>query len=99
MKDEPRKMGRDGWRALLLSSSCILHPSSSSMRWLAAGLLAGALAAAGACTTSQPTPPTPSAEEAEAALTGPFFQDETARSGVKAGHRNGEEAGHYAILE
>src|SRR5262245_51673598 len=29
----------------------------------------------------------------------PFFRDMTAESGVKATYKNGEEAGHYAIIE
>jgi hypothetical protein len=70
-------------------TSLILAPA----RCLAAGLLAGLLAAA-AC--NHPPPDRP----AEAASVGPpFFRDVSADSGVQAAYRNGEEAGQYAILE
>jgi hypothetical protein len=71
----------------------------SGARRLAAGLLAGALAVAGACAPSPP--PAPSAgQPAEAAPSGPpLYRDVTADAGVQATYLNGEEAGHYAILE
>jgi enediyne biosynthesis protein E4 len=68
----------------------------SAPRWLLAGVLAAAVAAT-ACTRSAQAPDRPEAGQEEPS--GPFFQDVTAPSGVRAGHRNGEEAGHYSILE
>jgi len=68
-------------------------------RWLLAGVLGGILAAACACNKSPPSSPeeTQPAEVAPKALF--LFQDVTVDSGVKAEYRNGEEAGHFAILE
>src|SRR6516225_6196436 len=57
-------------------------------------LLSVALLAFGGCNPKL----TPSTSEAEA--TGPgLFEDLTAESGVDFTFRNGQEAGHYAILE
>jgi hypothetical protein len=73
--------------------------ASSCARWLAAALVAGVLAA-GACDHSPPAPPPAGEDEEEAVPAGPyFFEDVTAACGVRATYRNGEEAGHYAILE
>lgn len=73
-----------------------------NLRWTALLLGFGALfaiAAAGGCsprTAPKPTTSKLSVEEAE----GPaLFADITRESGVKISYRNGEEAGHLAILE
>jgi hypothetical protein len=57
------------------------------------------LAALGGCDHSRPASALPSSPQAAAAPAGPFFEDVTAASGVHAVYRNGEEAGHFAILE
>jgi hypothetical protein len=75
-----------------------LHRYCCASRWLAACLLAVALGAT-ACNRCEQTSGRPEVEQDEARGTGALFQDVTAQSGVRAGHRNGEEAGHYAILE
>jgi hypothetical protein len=68
--------------------------SARAWPWLAAGLLAGLLSTA--CTRTGPPPP-PQAEPAEPPVF--FFRDVTAECGLRADYRNGEEAGHYAILQ
>jgi hypothetical protein len=68
-------------------------------RRLAAGLLAGALAAAGACTPSPPAGPAAGRPDEAAPPGPPLFRDVTADSGVQATYVNGEEEGNYAILE
>jgi hypothetical protein len=61
----------------------------------AAGL-AATLAAVLACTRSSPQP----AEEPPPTAAGPgFFEDVTAATGIDFTYRNGEDAGHFAILE
>src|SRR5712671_3438992 len=82
-----------------ISMSPLRPAAVSCLRWLAAGLLAAALAAGGACNNSPPTSPHSGAEQTESEPAGPFFRDVTADSGVQAVYRNGEEAGLYAILE
>jgi hypothetical protein len=70
-----------------------------SWRWLVAGLLAGGVAISGACNKTSPTSPSePQLTEPEPPVTF-LFRDVTAESGVEAEYRNGEEAGHFAILE
>src|SRR5262249_40197166 len=63
-------------------------------------VLAGLLAAGVACTGSRPSP---RAEDADPAVEEPrppgLFRDVTADAGVSFAYRNGEKAGHYAILE
>jgi hypothetical protein len=83
-----------------MTNKCSMNWSTNSLsRRLAAGFLVCALAAAGACDRAPPAPPSLE-DEAEAAPTGPaLFRDVTAESGLKAVYRNGEEAGHFAILE
>src|ERR1700739_3562330 len=73
-----------------------------SGRWVAFGLLAGALRVGEACTPREIGPkPTPEARPASVgeAEGPPLFEDITASSGVQFRYRNGEEAGHLAILE
>src|SRR5262245_58874238 len=75
------------------------RPGPPSPRWVQIVLLAGALLAAGACGPGG-TPSTPGAgTEAGDASLPDLFQDVTPGSGVDFAYRNGEEAGHYAILE
>jgi hypothetical protein len=69
----------------------------SCLRGLAAGLLAAVLVTVGTGNNAPPGP-LPSGE-GPAANGPPFFRDVTEESGVRAVYRNGEEAGHYAILE
>src|SRR5436309_673410 len=65
--------------------------------------LAGILLSTGACGScnQKPVPPPniilPSTEEEPKGP--PLFQDKTPGSGVDFTYRNGQEAGHYAILE
>jgi hypothetical protein len=63
-------------------------------------LLAAAVLGAWAC-GSRPAGPDPAVEEKPAEESGdpPLFEDVTAASGLHFTYRNGEEAGHYAILE
>jgi hypothetical protein len=67
--------------------------------WLGLVLAAGAALAAASCGTStKPVEPAPAPVE-EAPAGPPFFKDVTATSGIDFTYRNGEEAGHLAILE
>ena len=61
-------------------------------RWLAAGLVAGALASVAACGPVPTAPPPGAGEPADDLPAGPLFRDVTAESGVRAVCRNGEEA-------
>lgn len=72
-------------------------------RYLLAVLLAGGLLPL-ACNSSSSPPAVKSAAKATAAKAEPvpefdLFQDITAETGIQMTYRNGEEAGHYAILE
>lgn len=67
-----------------------------SGRWPAFVLLSGALVA-GAC--NGPPPASVGQSDQDQAEKAPFFRDVTADSGIQAEYRNGEEAGHFAILE
>ncbi len=60
--------------------------------------LAALLLAAGACQNAPAPPPVEPARD-EAPPGPPLFEDVTAKSGIAFAYRNGEEAGHYAILE
>jgi hypothetical protein len=60
-------------------------------------LLAAGLAGGTAYWWNRTSSPAPSPEEPPAAAA--LFQDVTAGAGVNFAYRNGEEAGHYAILE
>src|SRR5439155_2388141 len=92
-------MGNRVHRGFSLRVQGKLQGTASVSRCLAACLLAGALVAGG-CNGSPPTASVPEARQSEAAPVGSFlFRDVTAESGVRALYRNGEEAGHYAILE
>lgn len=64
---------------------------------LSAAALVG-LAATG-CNRAPPTAPTTATPAAAAAAAPPLFEDVTKDSGVDFRYRNGEEAGHLAILE
>jgi hypothetical protein len=67
---------------------------------LQAILLAGALSGLGACNGAAGPAPGPPAGRAVAEAAGPpLFRDRTPGSGVTFTYRNGEEAGHYALLE
>jgi hypothetical protein len=67
---------------------------------LLAALLAGVLSGALACNGTRESSPDPKAERGPEGTAGPsLFRDATAESGVQFTYRNGEEAGHYAILE
>jgi hypothetical protein len=63
-----------------------------------AALLPPILLAVCACQSDQSPPTIADAGSTEAAGP-PFFEDVTAASGVKFTYKNGEEAGHFAILE
>ncbi len=70
-----------------------------AIRWC---LLLAPMVAACAVITScnrQPDPLVKPDAQADAPVGPPFFEDVTEASGVKHTCRNGEEAGHYAILE
>src|SRR5262249_35749459 len=62
---------------------------------LLAGAGAGVLLSVPACKSNKDAPPPDKAPPAGP----PLFRDMTADSGVQAVYKNGEEAGHYAILE
>jgi enediyne biosynthesis protein E4 len=62
---------------------------------LAAGLLSLICLAFAACQRQGDRPPTPAQDPTPAAI----FQDVTSESGIHFCYRNGQEAGHYAILE
>jgi hypothetical protein len=65
-----------------------------------AGALAAALVAAGGYVwLNRPTPDSPGPASAAPAAEAELFCDMTAESGVDFTYRNGQEAGHYAILE
>ncbi len=64
----------------------------------AAVSLAGLLFAVGGCQQG-PEGPAPGAVPDPAVTGPPVFEDVTASSGVRATYHNGQEAGHYAILE
>src|SRR5207245_1912131 len=68
---------------------------------LCAALAAGALGGTAGCNGQPaPSPPGGAADTADGQPSGPgLFRDVTAESGVHFTYRNGEEAGHYAILE
>src|SRR4051794_18010917 len=69
-------------------------------RWVAFVLLAGAALAGWACGPGASAPVVKEgARPAEEAEGPPLFADVTARSGVQMTYRNGEEAGHLAIIE
>jgi hypothetical protein len=70
-----------------LSSCC-------SFSWLLTGLLAGGLLAASACWNGSSQTPFE-----EKVYGPPLYVDVTAGSGVEFTYRNGQEAGHLAILE
>src|SRR5438552_492790 len=64
--------------------------------------LAGCLVAIPACNRPAPTtePPAPARQEEEEEYHGPpMFEDVTPGGGVVFTYRNGEEAGHFAIIE
>src|SRR5437870_54855 len=65
---------------------------------LLAGGLLGGLFLNVACNHSPPAPPEVADSPPEPAGP-PFFQDRSASAGVNITYRNGEEAGHLAILE
>src|SRR5205085_8734277 len=60
--------------------------------------LAGLLSAVGGCQQGADAP-APPPNNGLAPPGPPLFEDVTEASGVKMTYRNGEEAGHYAILE
>ncbi len=72
--------------------------SAHLARWLAAACLAGAAALAG-CTSGGTAPTTAAPGDPPADVAPGAFEDVTAGSGIDFTYRNGEEAGHYAILE
>jgi enediyne biosynthesis protein E4 len=72
----------------------------SSRWWPLAALLGGLLAGGVACTGTPGTPPAGGGGAAADPPPDPaLFRDVTAESGVNFTYRNGDEAGHYAILE
>src|SRR5262245_5109512 len=64
---------------------------------LASACLAGLLTFVAGCPQSQT--PVVERDKAEHEAVPPFCQDVTANSGVNITYRDGQEAGHYAILE
>jgi hypothetical protein len=64
-----------------------------------AAAVALALLIVGACQWAKAPVTTDPAPEAAGAAGPPFFADVTANTGIDFTYRNGEEAGHYAILE
>ncbi|MCI0684957.1 MAG: CRTAC1 family protein [Gemmataceae bacterium] len=72
-------------------------------RWFLAGAaLFALLATIASCSRDNgvPLPPANVSEAAPAVATGPaFFKDVTADTGIAFTYRNGQETGHYAILE
>jgi hypothetical protein len=60
--------------------------------------MAFALASASCGKSTQDTGRSPP-QRHESKSSGPYFRDVTAQSGVSARYQNGEEAGHYSILE
>jgi hypothetical protein len=62
-------------------------------------LTLAALAALAAGCSPAPTPALPDPSKAEEPAGPPAFEDVTAASGVAFTYRNGEEAGHFAIIE
>src|SRR5712691_1148390 len=86
-------------RGLNSRIDCNMQPTASASRCVAACLLAGALAVGG-CNGSPPAASVPETQQPDGTAAGSFFfRNVTAESGVRALYRNGEEAGHYAILE
>ncbi len=74
-----------------------MHWTPSMVRWRLLVLLAAALLPLAACQRNGvPADPKKPAVQVELP---PYFRDMTAESGIDFGYRNGEEAGHYAILE
>jgi hypothetical protein len=71
------------------------------LRWLLPAAVLGAFTCAYLVSCQKPSEPTtPAVEEPADPWTGPpILQDVTAQSGVDSKFRNGEEAGHYVILE
>src|SRR5260370_30001444 len=70
----------------------------SRRRWLAAGLSVVMLTV-WACTNSSTLSPSAPDIASTEPLGPPFFKDVTGASGIDTRYRNGEEAGHLAILE
>ena len=70
------------------------------LAWLAVAASAGAVALVPACSSKAPPAPPPAPSRVEEEHQGPpLFDDVTAASGVAFTYRNGEEAGHFAIIE
>ncbi|MCI0682926.1 MAG: CRTAC1 family protein [Gemmataceae bacterium] len=70
-------------------------PCSQNLPWL----LAAALACLPLACQRPSDPPAVAPPKVEAPFTKPFFHDVAASSGIDFTYRNGEEAGHYSILE
>src|SRR6266566_213255 len=73
------------------------HPRSL-LGWPLALLLAGLLLGLASCNHSATAPP-PEIGDAPVPAGPPFFKDLSASAGVNITYKNGEEAGHLAILE
>src|SRR6476620_3623508 len=74
-----------------------MRMSSLLRPWIALALPAACALLLGACSQT-PTPPV--AGPVEAGPSGPpWFEDVTARAGIDFTYRNGEDAGHFAIIE
>jgi hypothetical protein len=68
--------------------------------WIAAVLCSAALTACSRTTTPPPAPADPPGRAADPAdAQPPYFEDVTTASGIDFTYRNGEEAGHFSILE
>lgn len=70
-------------------------PTPAARRRAAVAALAAVVAAAAACTQTAAPPPS----GADAPAGPPAFEDVTAAAGVAFTYRNGEDAGHFAIIE
>src|SRR5689334_69499 len=71
--------------------------TTAALVCVAAGLVVALVASAGCPSPSPSAPQAPPAEEPPAGP--PLFEDVTAKAGIDFTYRNGEDAGHFAIIE
>src|SRR5437879_3989651 len=107
----PSAVGRAGPRGVFFRFIILVRPSfagglrsmnathpRSLLGWPLALLLAGFLLGLASCNHSATAPP-PEIGDAPVSAGPPFFKDLSASAGVNITYKNGEEAGHLAILE
>lgn len=75
-----------------------MHPLGQFSNWVLVIAIAAGLVAIPACSDNTP-PATPAAHQEQRTAGPPAFADMTATSNVAFTYRNGEEAGHFAIIE